>query len=74
MPNIHEIHEQTKSAITCVYVVQGKEVHREQVGTHPGMHSFGMEIAGVRHRFAWDHMDARGNHVFWGEVTDRADA
>lgn len=73
MANLHEITEQTKRAVNCVYVVLGREVHREQVGTHPGMQTFGMEIKGVKHHFAWDHLDAQGNHVFLGYEADRSD-
>lgn len=67
MANLHELSERDKKAITCIYVVHGREVKREQVGTHPGMNSFGLEIGRERYIFAWDHMDAKGNQVFWGE-------
>jgi hypothetical protein len=68
------------SDITCIYVVMGREVMRRVEKSHPGMDKVKIEwdheepvmnvmiprsIKSVRSgEFYWDHLDARGNHVF----------
>ena len=68
------------SKVTCIYVVLGREVMRREEDSHPGMGSVRAKwdheesapnsmiprmIRSSREGvFYWDHMDARGNHVF----------
>jgi hypothetical protein len=65
---------------TCIYVVLGREVVRREEDSHPGMDVVRIKwdheesvpntmtprmVKSVRQGyFYWDHLDARGNHVF----------
>ena len=59
--------------VTCIYVVGGREVIRKTVAAknHPGMDSFEVgeykhEEKGTKMVFSWDHLNAKGEHVFFG--------
>lgn len=67
--------EDTKSKVesgtlTCVFVVNGRQVDKKEVSEHPGMQSFEMVYGDQSKRqralFAWDHMDKLRQHIFIG--------
>lgn len=63
--------EVEKMAVTCIYVVQGKQVDKEDTTEHPGMDSFEREFGDAKKKkalFSWDHMDLKGQHIFIGHL------
>lgn len=60
-----------EKTVTCIYVFRGKEIHKKQVVEHPGMEALTLDEyrhdkQDTRVLFTWDHLNARGEHIFWG--------